>query len=165
MKHIFFLFYFFVSYSFLSLPFSVFYFLSVFLCISSNFTFSFCLFVCMSSTFYLSEISTLSKRSRNTWKTFNTNTNNRSNNRRQILSNKYWNGRKFYKAKKKEEICQNSRFKCLNKHSFHIFYEAKSDFKNYIKDILKNNFKLKDHLFAEKVKELRKQEEKLMAIQ
>ena len=69
------------------------------------------------------------------------------------------------KQRKKEEICQNSRFKCLKKHSFHIFYEAKSDFKNYIKDILKNNFKLKDHLFAENVKELRKQEEKLMAIQ
>ena len=59
MKHIFLYFSLFQSYSFLSLSFPGFYFpssFSVFLCISTTFSFSFCPFPCLSSTFFLSFI-------------------------------------------------------------------------------------------------------------
>ena len=39
-----------------------------------------------------------------------------------------------------EKKCQNPKLKSLNKDVFDIFYEDYIDFKNYINDILKNNF-------------------------
>ena len=53
-----------------------------------------------------------------------------------------------------EKKCQNTKLNCLNKEIFDIFYEAYTDFKNYINFILKNNFKPPDNLFAEKAEEL-----------
>ena len=58
---------------------------------------------------------------------------------------------------KKEKKYQNSKLKCLNKDVFDIFYEDYTDLKNYINDILKNNFKTLDNLFTENAEELQQQ--------
>ena len=47
-----------------------------------------------------------------------------------------------------------SKFKIqmsLNKDAFDIFYEDYIDFKNYVKELLRNNFKPPDNLFIKKV--------------
>ena len=53
-----------------------------------------------------------------------------------------------------EKKFQNSKLKFLNKDVFDIFYEDYTDFKNYINDLLKNNFKPKDNLLTEKAAQL-----------
>ena len=42
----------------------------------------------------------------------------------------------------------------LNKDAFDIFYEDYIDFKNYVKELLRNNFKPPDNLFTKKVEQL-----------
>ena len=54
----------------------------------------------------------------------------------------------------KKKKCKNQKFKYLNKDVFDIFYEDYIDFKNYINDISKNNFKPSGNLFTEKSEEL-----------
>ena len=61
----------------------------------------------------------------------------------------------------KEKKYQNSKLKCLNKDVFDVFYEDYMDFKNYINDILKNDFKPRGNLFTEKVEKL---QQKMMTI-
>ena len=53
-----------------------------------------------------------------------------------------------------EKKCQHSQLKCLNKDVYNTFYKDYIDFKNYINDILKNNFKLPGNSFTEKAEEL-----------
>ena len=72
------------------------------------------------------QISIHSKERLSTWKTCNTKTNNRNNERRYILLSKHWNKR-----------TQNSKLKYLNKDVFEIFCEYHIDFKNCANDILK----------------------------
>ena len=42
----------------------------------------------------------------------------------------------------------------LSKDAFDIFYEDYIDFKNYVKELLRNNFKPPDNLFTKKVEQL-----------
>lgn len=42
----------------------------------------------------------------------------------------------------------------LNKDAFDIFYEDYIDFKNYVNELLRNNFKPPDNLFTKKIEQL-----------
>ena len=55
------------------------------------------------------------------------------------------------------------KFKCVNKDVFDIFYEDYIDFKNYINNKFKNNFKPPDNLFTEKAEELTQKNDQIFA--